>query len=197
MTALYLLTNIVNGKRYVGVSVDPPARWRQHKWAALRAGAKSALYNAIRKYGAESFKLSILEWCDSRERASDLEKRWIRVCDSRVTGGHGYNISEGGDGAPQTPESRARISATKRASGYQHSVETRQRISVAKRGQPLPSRYVPVIQMTRDGVEVARFSGSGEAAKATGLRSAGIRRCAIGERPTYAGFRWVQVKAKC
>ena len=57
---LYFITNVVNGKVYVGLTVSSlPQRLKQH-FAAARKGRKSAFTNALRKYGEEAFKIELI-----------------------------------------------------------------------------------------------------------------------------------------
>jgi len=66
---VYRWTNLVNGKSYVGSSVN--LAWRLSKYYSdgylktkLNSG-QSAIYRAILKYGHSKFKLEILEYCES------------------------------------------------------------------------------------------------------------------------------------
>lgn len=92
-TAVYRITNTVNGKLYLGITANPTKRWWEHKRCAKKTHTK--LYNAIKKYGAEVFKFEVLHWCNSREDARDLENLAISVCDSIAKG---YNMCPGGGG---------------------------------------------------------------------------------------------------
>ena len=62
---VYKITNIVNGKIYIGSSKDIKSRWSQHK-TQLREGShgNSYLQNAWNKYCEENFKFEIIEECD-------------------------------------------------------------------------------------------------------------------------------------
>lgn len=102
MTGIYLITNKINGKIYIGQSVDIYRRYAQH----LRAGQPEKYANrgerdlntpihlAMQKYGIENFSLSVLEEC-SKEELNDKERYWISVYDS-CNKNIGYNISQGG-----------------------------------------------------------------------------------------------------
>lgn len=60
---VYLLTNTVNGKQYVGQTTrGAKYRWRDHQHDAKRRGNKSVLGRAIRKYGATSFTITVLDF---------------------------------------------------------------------------------------------------------------------------------------
>jgi group I intron endonuclease len=60
MTGIYLITNMVNGKRYVGQSVNIKRRFWDHN----RPDARSIVSSAIRKYGKKNFKREVLEECE-------------------------------------------------------------------------------------------------------------------------------------
>jgi len=55
---IYLITNSINGKRYIGQSkyVDPQIRWKAHVKSA-KSTSPYALHSAIRKYGVDNFKI--------------------------------------------------------------------------------------------------------------------------------------------
>ena len=96
MAYIYVITNQVNGKQYVGKttqSVDK--RFKEHLRAAKRHSfEKRPLYRAIRKYGKENFSVQTLEETQVPE---DREKYWISKLD---TFSNGYNATIGGDGKP-------------------------------------------------------------------------------------------------
>lgn len=84
---IYLVTNIVNGKRYIGKTTQLlEDRWYQHCKNA-QYGHDSYLYKAIRKYGVESFKIEKL--CDGLD---DEEVMMIEAHSPE------YNMTRGGDG---------------------------------------------------------------------------------------------------
>ena len=49
---IYCIENKVNGKKYIGQSIDIYNRWKKHLQNANR-GINTILYNAIRKYGKD------------------------------------------------------------------------------------------------------------------------------------------------
>jgi hypothetical protein len=91
----------LNGKEYVGLTkrtID--SRWKQHIQESLRLGSweyNTPLGNAIKKYGKDSFDISILKECGSILELKEEEKRFISVRKSLSKYG-GYNLTEGGDG---------------------------------------------------------------------------------------------------
>lgn len=96
MYTIYLITNTVNGKSYVGQTKCGPRRWRQHKRAAA-TGDKHPLYKAMRKYGIENFAHQDLADFPTKEEADKAERTWILLLDATVHK-NGYVCTEGGDG---------------------------------------------------------------------------------------------------
>ena len=91
---IYCYHNIVNGKNYVGQSVDLCSRKKQF-------GNKNRIYsgkifqNAIKKYGKDKFQYSILTHCKPEE-LNYYEQFYIsrlKTTDRR----YGYNSTSGGD----------------------------------------------------------------------------------------------------
>lgn len=97
MKAIYKITNLKNGKIYVGQSVDPQKRWIAHKSRArnMKDVEASALYSAIHKYGEDNFSFEVIEW---REDYSEAEKEWIKKLNT--VSPNGYNLTEGGEEPP-------------------------------------------------------------------------------------------------
>lgn len=108
---IYCHTNKVNGKKYVGQTVQTmQARWRQHRSYALK-GKKhcDAFYNAIRKYGPDAFTHEILDVVTTREGANTAKTVWIAQCQCRAP--YGYNIDSGGGFQRRHPNTVAKIKA--------------------------------------------------------------------------------------
>lgn len=89
---IYLTTNLVNGKKYIG----------KHKFSGpgidkKYLGSGSSLQKAIKKYGSENFKTEILETCDSVDELNEREKFWINLFNASEDNNF-YNIAFGGDG---------------------------------------------------------------------------------------------------
>jgi group I intron endonuclease len=94
---VYLLHNRVNGKVYVGKTVQTLAdRWSVHKSDA-RIGIPGYLQNAIRKHGPAAFEVTILATADSEEQLNNLERFYIALNLSNQRE-FGYNLTAGGDG---------------------------------------------------------------------------------------------------
>ena len=86
MAYIYLTTNLINGKKYIG----------QHNGSIKDnyLGSGVLLVKAIEKYGKENFKKEILEECDITE-LDEKEKYWIAYYNA-LEDENFYNLSKGG-----------------------------------------------------------------------------------------------------
>lgn len=127
MAFIYLITNIVTQKKYVGKTQRSiPIRWDEHVKTAQK-NIKYPLYSAMRKYGIGNFSISVLEECDN-QIIDEREKFFIRKLMTR-TYENGYNMTEGGDGTigfKHLPKTR--IGNLNPFFGRRHSKKTKQKI---------------------------------------------------------------------
>lgn len=94
MAYVYRITNLVNAKSYIGVSIDYVARWKQHKRALKNnRHCNKKLQNAWNKYGENCFEFQIIEECSYVE-CFDKEIKYIALFNSYDDG---YNLTRGGD----------------------------------------------------------------------------------------------------
>lgn len=96
VTGIYKITNTLNGKIYIGQSIDIPKRIYEHKYKAFckeDRSYKSAIHNAFRKYGLDNFKFEILEETKIEE-LDEKEIYYIEKYNSLYP--NGYNILKGG-----------------------------------------------------------------------------------------------------
>ena len=148
---VYLIWNMVNGKKYVGQTIQPLyVRFDQH------SRANTVIGNAIRKYGAENFRYGVIKTCSTKTELNAYEKHFIAVLHSKAP--YGYNLTDGGDcdyiisdearaimsakrkGVPKSPEHRAKIKEALSGEkhyffGHHHTKETRARISASQSGE--------------------------------------------------------------
>lgn len=132
---IYLITNSVNGKRYVGITTrTPERRWLEHLDAAQR-GRRYAMPSAIRKYGATAFQIETLEVCPDVATGLIREQFWIEALGTMVP--LGYNTTAGGRGVLRmavSEETRAKQAAAIR--GRKHSEASRARMRQIARQRP-------------------------------------------------------------
>lgn len=91
---VYKITNVLNGKIYIGMSKNTKTRWSAN---GIHYKGSKRFYNAIQKYGWSNFNKEILVENLSFEEACLLEIENISKYKSRDRN-IGYNIAEGGSG---------------------------------------------------------------------------------------------------
>lgn len=134
---IYKITNIANGKIYIGQTQENfLRRYWHHQWC-LKSNThhNRKLQNAFNKYGDENFEFSIITVCN-KEELNDLEIQYIKENDSV---NKGYNISSGGQESNPSQyipeEVRKRIGELNRQRllGSKLSEETKQRMRESSR----------------------------------------------------------------
>jgi group I intron endonuclease len=118
---IYKITNISNGKIYVGQAVSHilnhkryrpyghEGRFRCHISEAFSQKKNQSHYlnNAIRKYGVHDFIVELIEYCEISD-ANDREIHYIKTFDSLFP--NGYNLKNGGSVFTHSDESKKRVS---------------------------------------------------------------------------------------
>ena len=94
MAKIYIITNDINDKSYIGwTSLSLEERLKNHiKDSRNRKYEKRPLYNAMNKYGADKFHIKLIEETD---KPQEREIYWIEQYNSYH---YGYNATKGGDG---------------------------------------------------------------------------------------------------
>lgn len=131
---VYRLTNMVNGKVYIGQTKGTlESRWDEHVRQSRKTatGSSPKLHNAMAKHGPEMFEKEILGHSCTPDGLNWLEIEMIALHES-TNNELGYNISAGGV-TLDTPETRAKKSATAKAKGIRPPAPTpEQRAAVGK-----------------------------------------------------------------
>jgi group I intron endonuclease len=138
---IYQLTNLLNGKSYIGQTTETP-----HKRFNRHCKSPYALGKAIRKYGRERFECKVLVIANDKAEANYYETGLIEKFNT--FGSDGYNLTTGGEGTPGLHIGRklspAHIEAIRQANlgntnmrGRKWSEEQKQR----RRGQPLSEEH--------------------------------------------------------
>lgn len=99
VTGIYKITNLINGKSYIGQSINIEKRFQRHKQTAFNENNKHynyPLYRAIRKYNIENFSFDVIEECSEHE----LDEKEIYYIKFYNTYGGGYNQDKGGHRNP-------------------------------------------------------------------------------------------------
>lgn len=97
MNYIYCITNLLNGKQYVGkTQLTIQQRFKEHCRASQKDYGNRPLYDAMNKYGIENFKIECLEEVEDSSILSEREIYWIN--ELQTYGKGGYNATKGGDG---------------------------------------------------------------------------------------------------
>lgn len=93
MFNVYKITNLINNKMYIGVTERSLLeRFKQHSYNSN----KTALGNAMIKYGINNFQIDLLEETTNREEMFRKEIYYIELYDTYKSG---YNMTLGGEGS--------------------------------------------------------------------------------------------------
>ncbi|MBQ8625423.1 MAG: GIY-YIG nuclease family protein [Agathobacter sp.] len=130
MIGIYKITNITNGKAYIGQSINIEKRWRSEQNAAFEpnsAAYEYPLQRAFRKYGLNNFTFEIIEECQQSE-LNNKEMYWIQ---HHNTFFNGYNQTLGGDGQGSGMKTKVIgiINDLKNTDLFQYEIATKWNIS--------------------------------------------------------------------
>ena len=97
MSTIYKITNLVNGKVYIGQTIgEMNKRFKKHLSQVNCKNVCSALYSALKKYGKEFFIIEPIITGDySKEELNELEVFYIKKYNSISP--NGYNLQSGGN----------------------------------------------------------------------------------------------------
>jgi len=147
MAFIYKIENINNNKCYIGwTSKSVDFRWNEHKSDAIKIRDNRKFYNAIRKYGVDSWNVTTLCEVDSKEIVLKKEIEYIQLYDSYH---NGYNATLGGDGnngiimSKESNFKRSeKLKGIKKPNGFNvgriHSDETKDKMSKSHIGKKKP-----------------------------------------------------------
>jgi group I intron endonuclease len=182
MSCVYLITNLVNDKYYVGKTIHTAERrWKEHVSAAHHRGSAEARYPlhcAIRKYGAAAFSVQVLSESGDTNK---LERLWIEVLDATH---RGYNLTLGGEGVVPLPEMRRTHAApmnTPEANAKKVAFHTGRKRSVVTKG------LISAAAKTRVGHRNSFFGKHHTAATLERQSAAKIGK-KLGPRPSHSAW---------
>lgn len=129
---VYVLTNTVNGKQYVGQTTKT-AEWRFHKHS-LQSQYRSRVSYAIEKYGKENFTVETVDEAVDRRELDALERLYISALQT-LDPAKGYNVALGGVGNNvMTKETAAKVADKLRGRKVPPAVV--EKMAATKRNRP-------------------------------------------------------------
>lgn len=140
---IYRIVNKINGKSYIGQTINFKRRRKEYKRAEKKPGLYSSIYRSIFKYGFDNFSMYIIDYANDKESLDSKEIFWISFYKSNVKQ-IGYNIESGGN----TP---GRVSE-----------ETRKKMSEAHKGKCAgPAHYMYGKHLSKEQKEHLSIMNSG------------------------------------
>jgi group I intron endonuclease len=133
---VYKITNLINGKVYIGQTAN--LRKRFNCYNCNKAKAQQKLHNAFIKYGWCNFKMEAIAFARFGDELNNLEKFIISTYDAVK---NGYNIQNGGNSAGKhSAETRKKMSENSMGSknknyGKPMTDEQKNKISQSNKGK--------------------------------------------------------------
>ena len=199
MIGIYKITNKLNGKVYIGQSIDITARWRQH----CNAKDDFSIHRAIQKYGPENFKFEVLLECPA-EMLNVWERDMIALYD--CISPKGYNLTEGGEGYKRSEETRLKMSKAAKNRDYYWmrgryvSAETRQKLSNnncnkdpevrRKKAMAMRSKYTKILQYDLNDNLIREWELISDISKSLNIKAGRIYNVLSGRQKTTGGYKW-------
>lgn len=197
MSFIYLITNKINGKRYVGqTSKTVEERFRDHiENCYTTQNNNRPLYKAIKKYGVSNFMIETLEECSS-SIVNEREIYWIKKLG---TFSKEYNATLGGDGYTQYDYNAIwlkyqELKNIQQTANYFNCDRRVVRSVINAHGIKNPARKIrKVYQLDKDYKILNKYNSLVAASKAVkGDREGrnGIRTACLDSTKTAYGYKW-------
>lgn len=182
---IYKIENLINGKLYVGqTSRSIESRFLDHSKGDMIIG------RAIKKYGIQSFKISVIDNATDKQVLNEKEKYWIKQLNSLSP--NGYNISIGGTGGnlgelvnakflgkKQSEETIAKIRAKR--IGQKHSKETIAKMMGRRHSEETKEKMRHPHKKPKEGHRMGKVVRTEEYRKNIGLASKGRKNPKLAE----------------
>ena len=214
---VYVTTNLVNGKMYVGQR-KIKYKNKNNSWKTY-LGSGKLLKAAIKKHGKEKFRRKIIDIAFNQEELNSLEYYYTKVFNS-VDNDQWYNLHYGGEvgykmhynlseegrknqlkhhpwkGKHHTEETKEKMrkaaklrEENKKKNNYQVSEETRKKLSQAGKGRESKKKK-KVNQYDMDGTYIKTWDCPIDAANELNIDLCTLRLAASGKYKSAGGFQW-------
>ena len=185
MKCIYVRTNLVNGKKYVGQANNFDKREQDWKYDSRYSGG--VIDKARNKYGIENFETKVLRECETKEELNYWEQYYIKELNTKVP--NGYNLTDGGEGAVGIIVS----AETRKKSSISHKGQHSSPQTEIKKGHTPWNKGKKAYQYTINGDFVKEWDFIAECDK-KGFHHSKVILCCQGKRKTHKGFIWSYTK---
>ena len=202
---IYQIRNLVNGKIYVGSSVNLETRKTRHYWELENNRHNNQhLQRAYNKYGLDKFVFEVLEYVE-RDVLLEREQYYIDTLNTVNEGYNIYPVAIHTDNYVWTPaQKQNRCGVNNPMYGKHLSEEHKKRISEAEKGRIPWNKGRKMTESER--LQVREYNGNSkkvqcvetkviflsarEAGRQYHIAPSHISDCARGERKTAGGYHW-------
>lgn len=158
---VYIITNTVDGKVYIGSSLDMRKRCEDHV-SQLRRGVhhNRRLQNAWNKHSGDVFVFDVLEVVKTRDRSATIpaEQKWLDFFQVGREACYNFLLLASSPGSQVTKdETRRRISESKR--GKRLTPEHKAKLRRARIGRPLSEAHRAALSAARVGKKMPPRTG--------------------------------------
>lgn len=204
---VYLVTNKVNGKQYVGQTIHSiKRRW---SWHCHYSSGCVALHAAIKKYGRDSFEIRAIDTAKSRDELDAKETAWIQKLNTLAP--NGYNLKTGGKHCEYSEESLEKMRRSHKGLlageknpnyGKKLSAERRAEIGKYSKGRLHTQEYKEMMRRRMSGANNPNsrkvmcletgevFESMTSAGKRLGIKGCNIADCIRGKQKTAGAYHW-------
>lgn len=210
MIGVYKITNKINGKMYIGASIDIERRRIEHfkPFKVNFFKNKYPLYHAIDKYGRDNFTHEVLEET-TVEEMDEREEYYIKKYNTVVDGYNVISTAHNMHDKEYAKEVHGSFFSEWNKKQWQNEDYRKERSELssqiqkerlkdpkylAEKSRQL-KKYTDTLKKTvyqydkQDNL-IAEFNGTREAERKTGVNSQSISKVALGQRKTAGGFVW-------
>jgi len=189
-SGIYMITNIINDKKYIGQSRNLWKRIREGHVGKLRTNLHYNIQNAWNKYGEDNFKFEIIEECVNNSELKTREQYWMDYYKS-YNKDVGYNIRGKADNNHGYLESEElKKIKSERMKGENNYMYGKTHTDEVKRIIAL-NTMKKVYQLDLSGNLLNTFESSTEASNVLGLCAENIRASRQEVNATYSGYIWL------
>jgi group I intron endonuclease len=172
---IYLYTNKINGKQYVGQTRNPvEKRHAAHIRDALVKESRYYFHNALRSEGVENFNMEVIDTATSLQELNSKETYWILKL--KTLRPDGYNLNTGGNSCQPCDETRQKLKIASTGErnamygkygeanpffGHKHTPEAIEKTRQAAIGRPSPRKGKPHTEAAKQKISEARKRRTG------------------------------------